>query len=52
MSVVYCEICDKMVDLDFDAEHFDQHIDPEVCLFNTKYDDEDWSGASDDNSDR
>lgn len=28
MSMVYCENCDKQIDTDFDAEHFDQpHLD-------------------------
>ncbi len=26
MSVVYCEQCDKLIDTDFDAEHFKEHI--------------------------
>lgn len=25
MSLIYCEVCDKQVDTDKDAEHFDQH---------------------------
>lgn len=25
MSMMYCEVCDKQIDTDFDAEHFDEH---------------------------
>lgn len=25
MSVIYCENCDKYIDLDYDAEHLDSH---------------------------
>ena len=25
MSMMYCETCDKQIDTDFDAEHFDDH---------------------------
>ncbi len=25
MSVIYCEDCDKHIDTDFNAEHFDDH---------------------------
>lgn len=25
MSMMYCEDCDKHIDTDFDAEHFDDH---------------------------
>ena len=27
MSLEYCEECDKMIDLDTDAEHFEEHKD-------------------------
>ncbi len=27
MSIVYCEKCDKYVDTDFNAEHFDKEVD-------------------------
>lgn len=27
MSMMYCEVCDKQIDTDFDAEHFDEHIE-------------------------
>ena len=23
--MIYCEVCDKLIDTDFDAEHFDEH---------------------------
>ena len=25
MSMLYCETCDKQIDTDYDAEHFDDH---------------------------
>ncbi len=27
MSIVYCEYCDKHIDTDFNAEHFDYDTD-------------------------
>ena len=29
MSVMYCEHCDKYIDTDFNAEHFDENGDCE-----------------------
>lgn len=25
MSMVYCDVCDKQIDTDFNAEHFEEH---------------------------
>jgi hypothetical protein len=25
MSMIYCEECDKQIDTDFNAEHFEEH---------------------------
>jgi hypothetical protein len=27
MSIIYCDICDKSVDTDYAAEHFDSHTE-------------------------
>lgn len=32
MSMVYCENCDKQIDTDFDAEHFEQHESLIFCF--------------------
>ena len=37
--MIYCEVCDKLIDTDFDAEHFDdckhldttERLDSEIC---------------------
>lgn len=31
MSIIYCENCDKYIDTDFDAEHFEECDDREDC---------------------
>lgn len=31
MSVVRCEKCDRFIDTDYDAEHFDEHEDDMPC---------------------
>jgi len=30
MSLEYCHECDKMIDLDTDAEHFEEHIEDRI----------------------
>jgi len=32
MSIVYCEYCDKHIDLDFNAEHFPPEGDLSTCM--------------------
>lgn len=29
MSMMYCDECDKQIDMDFDAEHFEEHLTPD-----------------------
>lgn len=49
MPAIYCEYCEKLIDLDYDVEHFDEN---EKCLLeiDNEEDDEDFSGASHDNN--
>ena len=32
MSIVYCHYCDKHIDTDFDAEHFDTQFKEFKCI--------------------
>jgi len=36
MSIIYCDKCDKFVDTDFNAEHFDEEVNGCEATFEEK----------------